>query len=80
MTLLTTITNESINENLDKRWKNAEIYTYIGSVLISVNPFRGTYLPSASSQALQANRYPRTGQIWASTRMKYSRGTRERIG
>ncbi|KAI1793106.1 P-loop containing nucleoside triphosphate hydrolase protein [Ganoderma leucocontextum] len=40
MTLLTTITNESINENLDKRWKNAEIYTYIGSVLISVNPFR----------------------------------------
>ncbi|RPD82286.1 hypothetical protein L226DRAFT_21648 [Lentinus tigrinus ALCF2SS1-7] len=40
MTLLTTITNESINENLEKRWKNAEIYTYIGAVLISVNPFR----------------------------------------
>ncbi len=41
MTLLTTITNESINENLEKRWKNGEIYTYIGAVLISVNPFRG---------------------------------------
>ena len=41
MTLLTTITNESINENLQKRWTNGEIYTYIGSVLISVNPFRG---------------------------------------
>ena len=41
MTLLTTITNESINENLEKRWKNGEIYTYIGGVLISVNPFRG---------------------------------------
>ncbi|KAI0714891.1 myosin class I heavy chain [Earliella scabrosa] len=40
MTLLTTITNESINENLEKRWKNAEIYTYIGAVLISVNPFK----------------------------------------
>ncbi|KAI0800616.1 P-loop containing nucleoside triphosphate hydrolase protein [Fomes fomentarius] len=40
MTLLTTITNESINENLEKRWKNGEIYTYIGAVLISVNPFR----------------------------------------
>ncbi|KIY73607.1 myosin class I heavy chain [Cylindrobasidium torrendii FP15055 ss-10] len=40
MTLLTTISNESINENLQKRWTNAEIYTYIGSVLISVNPFR----------------------------------------
>lgn len=40
MTLLTTISNESVNENLQKRWTNAEIYTYIGSVLISVNPFR----------------------------------------
>ncbi|KAI0785367.1 P-loop containing nucleoside triphosphate hydrolase protein [Irpex lacteus] len=40
MTLLTTITNESINENLQKRWTNGEIYTYIGGVLISVNPFR----------------------------------------
>ncbi|KAL4070693.1 myosin class I heavy chain [Scleroderma citrinum] len=40
MTLLTTISNENINENLQKRWLNAEIYTYIGSVLISVNPFR----------------------------------------
>ncbi|KAJ6503228.1 P-loop containing nucleoside triphosphate hydrolase protein [Mycena vitilis] len=40
MTLLTTISNESINDNLQKRWTNAEIYTYIGAVLISVNPFR----------------------------------------
>ncbi|KAI9269056.1 P-loop containing nucleoside triphosphate hydrolase protein [Phascolomyces articulosus] len=44
MTLLTKITNEAINENLEKRWKNGEIYasiiTYIGHVLISVNPFR----------------------------------------
>ncbi|KAN0100376.1 P-loop containing nucleoside triphosphate hydrolase protein [Tylopilus felleus] len=40
MTLLTTISNESINDNLQKRWTNGEIYTYIGSVLISVNPFR----------------------------------------
>ena len=41
MTLLTTITNEAINDDLDKRWKNGEIYTYIGGVLISVNPFKG---------------------------------------
>ncbi|KAL1706191.1 P-loop containing nucleoside triphosphate hydrolase protein [Schizophyllum commune] len=40
MTLLTTISNEAINENLKKRWTNGEIYTYIGAVLISVNPFR----------------------------------------
>lgn len=49
MTLLTTISNESINDNLEKRWKNGEIYTYIGSVLISVNPFRGTFLPFCTS-------------------------------
>jgi myosin-1 len=51
MTLLTTISNESINENLSKRWKNGDIYTYIGAVLISVNPFRGelaTRPPSGS--------------------------------
>jgi myosin-1 len=41
MTLLTTITNEAVNDNLQKRWTNGEIYTYIGAVLISVNPFRG---------------------------------------
>ncbi|TFK77424.1 myosin-1 [Pluteus cervinus] len=40
MTLLTTISNESINDNLQKRWTTGEIYTYIGAVLISVNPFR----------------------------------------
>jgi len=43
MTLLTTITNEAVNENLSKRWKNGEIYTYIGGVLISVNPFKGAF-------------------------------------
>ena len=41
MTLLTKISNEAVNENLEKRWKNGDIYTYIGAVLISVNPFKG---------------------------------------
>ncbi|KAI8361629.1 P-loop containing nucleoside triphosphate hydrolase protein [Mortierella sp. GBAus27b] len=40
MTLLTKVQNETINENLKKRFDNQEIYTYIGHVLISVNPFR----------------------------------------
>ncbi|KAG0005683.1 class II myosin, partial [Entomortierella chlamydospora] len=40
MTLLTKVQNETINENLKKRFENQEIYTYIGHVLISVNPFR----------------------------------------
>lgn len=40
MTLLTTINDNSINDNLEKRWTVGEIYTYIGGVLISVNPFK----------------------------------------
>lgn len=40
LTLLTTISDQSINENLKKRFLNGSIYTYIGHVLISVNPFR----------------------------------------
>ncbi|KAJ1920248.1 class II myosin [Mycoemilia scoparia] len=40
MTLLSKITNEEINENLKKRHQNGNIYTYIGNVLISVNPFK----------------------------------------
>lgn len=40
LTLLTKISDESINDNLKKRFENGTIYTYIGHVLISVNPFR----------------------------------------
>ncbi|KAG1885548.1 P-loop containing nucleoside triphosphate hydrolase protein [Suillus subluteus] len=44
MTLLTTIDDNNINGNLQKRWTAGEIYTYIGGVLISVNPFKGEAL------------------------------------
>ncbi|CAG8658065.1 4828_t:CDS:10, partial [Gigaspora rosea] len=40
MTMLSKVNNDSINENLKKRFENHEIYTYIGHVLISVNPFK----------------------------------------
>ncbi|GME67798.1 unnamed protein product [[Candida] boidinii] len=40
LTLLSTISDQAINENLEKRFHNGTIYTYIGHVLISVNPFR----------------------------------------
>lgn len=40
MTLISKISNEAINDNLKKRFENGEIYTYIGHVLVSVNPFR----------------------------------------
>ncbi|KAJ5555676.1 hypothetical protein N7461_004146 [Penicillium sp. DV-2018c] len=40
LTLLSKISNEAINENLKLRFQHDEIYTYIGHVLVSVNPFR----------------------------------------
>lgn len=52
MTLLTTISNESVNDNLQKRWTSGEIYTYIGAVLISVNPFRGEGLSHSQRPCL----------------------------
>ena len=40
LTLISKISNEAINDNLKIRFENGEIYTYIGHVLVSVNPFR----------------------------------------
>ncbi len=40
LTLLSKVSNEAINYNLKKRFEHGEIYTYIGHVLVSVNPFR----------------------------------------
>ncbi|KAL1969224.1 hypothetical protein VTN77DRAFT_478 [Rasamsonia byssochlamydoides] len=40
LTLLSKVSNEAINDNLKLRFEHGEIYTYIGHVLVSVNPFR----------------------------------------
>ncbi|KAF2459838.1 P-loop containing nucleoside triphosphate hydrolase protein [Lineolata rhizophorae] len=40
LTLLSQVSNEAINDNLRKRFEAHEIYTYIGHVLVSVNPFQ----------------------------------------
>lgn len=40
MVLLSKITEEAIVENLKKRYMDDYIFTYIGPVLISVNPFK----------------------------------------
>ncbi|GAA6078714.1 unconventional myosin-If, partial [Tachysurus ichikawai] len=40
MVLLSKITEDAIVENLKKRYLDDYIFTYIGSVLISVNPFK----------------------------------------
>ncbi|KAM9321482.1 unconventional myosin-Ia [Gastrophryne carolinensis] len=40
MILLDTLSEESLLQNLKERFKNDEIYTYIGNVVISVNPYK----------------------------------------
>nr|P10569.1 RecName: Full=Myosin IC heavy chain [Acanthamoeba castellanii]AAA27707.1 myosin IB heavy chain [Acanthamoeba castellanii] len=40
MVMLTSISNDAINDNLKKRFAADLIYTYIGHVLISVNPYK----------------------------------------
>ncbi|NP_001139888.1 myosin-Ie [Salmo salar] len=40
MVLLSKISEDAIVENLKKRFMDDFIFTYIGSVLISVNPFK----------------------------------------
>jgi myosin-1 len=49
--LLPTLTEEAISDNLDRRLKKGIIYTYIGNVLVSVNPFE--QLPLYGSEWVQ---------------------------
>ncbi len=40
LTELSVLTDKTILENLHIRYQNCKIYTYIGSILIAVNPFK----------------------------------------
>ncbi|KAK7940025.1 hypothetical protein WMY93_003351 [Mugilogobius chulae] len=40
MVLLEPLSEDSFIDNLRKRFDHNEIYTYIGSVVISINPYR----------------------------------------
>lgn len=73
MTLLSTISNESINDNLKKRFESAEIYTYIAHVLISVNPFRdlGIYTPAILSSYVGKNRLEVPPHVFAIAESSY---------
>ena len=58
LVLMGSITEEEIVSTLAKRFAKEFIYTYIGSVLLSVNPFKqisGLYGPSVIKQ--YRNRY-----------------------
>ncbi|KAJ2125795.1 class II myosin [Coemansia sp. RSA 1822] len=67
MTMLSKINNESINDNLKMRFENADIYTYIGNVLISVNPFKdlGIYTPQVLKSYENKNRMELAPHVYA---------------
>ncbi|KAE8228548.1 hypothetical protein CF326_g6515 [Tilletia indica] len=67
MTLLSKVTNEAINENLQKRFQVGQIYTYIGNVLISVNPFRdlGIYTDDILHSYRNKNRLEMAPHVYA---------------
>ncbi|KAJ2162440.1 class II myosin [Coemansia sp. RSA 552] len=67
MTMLSEITDAAINDNLKKRFQNADIYTYIGNVLISVNPFKdlGIYTPQILKSYENKNRMELAPHVYA---------------
>ena len=67
LTLLSKISNDEINGNLHKRFDAGQIYTYIGHVLISVNPFRdlGIYTPDVIASYKSKNRLEMSPHVFA---------------
>ncbi|KAK3329495.1 P-loop containing nucleoside triphosphate hydrolase protein [Apodospora peruviana] len=73
LTLLSKVSNEAINENLKKRFEGAEIYTYIGHVLVSVNPFRdlGIYTDKVLDSYRGKNRLEMPPHVFAIAESMY---------
>ena len=73
LTLISKITNEAINDNLKIRFQNGEIYTYIGHVLVSVNPFRdlGIYTDQVLDSYRGKNRLEMPPHVFAVAESAY---------
>ncbi|EKG22286.1 hypothetical protein MPH_00353 [Macrophomina phaseolina MS6] len=73
LTLISKISNEAINDNLKKRFENGEIYTYIGHVLVSVNPFRdlGIYTEQVLDSYKGKNRLEMPPHVFAIAESAY---------
>ncbi|XP_068184701.1 unconventional myosin-Ib isoform X6 [Antennarius striatus] len=67
MVLLEPLTEDSFLENLRKRFDHNEIYTYIGSVVISMNPYRSLpiYTPDKVEEYRNRNFYELSPHIYA---------------
>eukprot|EP01114_Cavostelium_apophysatum_P003671 TRINITY_DN1374_c0_g3_i1.p1 TRINITY_DN1374_c0_g3~~TRINITY_DN1374_c0_g3_i1.p1 ORF type:complete len:1131 (-),score=356.14 TRINITY_DN1374_c0_g3_i1:89-3481(-) len=68
MVMLTKINNDGINDNLKKRHAADQIYTYIGHVLISVNPYKeikGLYIDRVLKDYKGKYRYEMPPHVYA---------------
>ncbi|XP_003406210.2 unconventional myosin-Ib isoform X1 [Loxodonta africana] len=67
MVLLEPLNEETFIDNLKKRFDHSEIYTYIGSVVISVNPYRSLpiYSPEKVEDYRNRNFYELSPHIFA---------------
>nr|XP_057938219.1 unconventional myosin-Ib isoform X6 [Doryrhamphus excisus] len=67
MVLLEPLSEDSFIENLRKRFDHNEIYTYIGSVVISVNPYKSMliYTPEKVEEYRNRNFYELSPHIYA---------------
>ncbi|XP_011609839.1 unconventional myosin-Ib isoform X7 [Takifugu rubripes] len=67
MVLLEPMTEESFLENLKNRFDHNEIYTYIGSVVISMNPYKSLpiYTPDKVEEYRNRNFYELSPHIYA---------------
>ncbi|KAN0084753.1 P-loop containing nucleoside triphosphate hydrolase protein [Elaphomyces granulatus] len=73
LTLLSKVSNEAINDNLKLRFDHGEIYTYIGHVLVSVNPFRdlGIYTDAVLQSYRGKNRLEVPPHVFAVAESSY---------
>ncbi|XP_040912499.1 unconventional myosin-Ib isoform X6 [Toxotes jaculatrix] len=67
MVLLEPLSEDSFLENLKNRFDHSEIYTYIGSVVISMNPYRSLpiYTPDKVEEYRNRNFYELSPHIYA---------------
>lgn len=73
MTLLSVVSDNSISNNLKARLLNGDIYTYIGHVLISVNPFKNLdiYNPNIIKSYAGRNRMETPPHVFAVAETMY---------
>ncbi|TVY33510.1 Myosin [Lachnellula occidentalis] len=73
LTLISKVSNEAINENLKKRFEAREIYTYIGHVLVSINPFQdlGIYTEDVLDSYRGKNRLEMPPHVFAVAESSY---------